>query len=69
MTLVGFHRVLISTGILFCAGFALWMYLAYSRTGSLGALVVSSLFVVAAVALGFYLRHLNRILGISAERK
>ncbi len=63
--MVAFHKVLITTAIVFCAGFAVWAlghYLAYRRNDML-ALAVT--FGVIAVALGYYLSHLKRFLGRS----
>ena len=57
-----FHRVLISTAILFCLGFAAWSYGAFRSGGGTGPLVLSIGFAVAAGALGYYLRHLERFL-------
>jgi len=53
---IPFHKVLISTGIGFCALFALWALVQ-------GSPVLALAFGAAAVALGYYLRHLRRFLG------
>ena len=55
-SLIAFHRVLISAGIAFCFGFAVWTWLA-------GALTLSLVFLGFALALAFYLWHLMQILG------
>jgi len=63
--LVTFHKVLISTAIVFCAVFALWAlghYLAFRRPDMLA---LATTFGVLALALGYYLRHLKRFLGRS----
>lgn len=60
--MIGFHRVLIATAIVFCAGFGAWSFVAYRGSGSTGLLVLALSFAVAAAALGYYLRHLNRFL-------
>lgn len=54
--MIPFHRLLITTGIVFCAGFALWSLLR-------GGMVLGIVFAALAVGLGYYLRHLNRFLG------
>jgi len=61
--MIPFHRVLISTAIAFCAGFALWSGWDYREDRSLWTLAVGVVFAGAAVALVYYLRHLNRFLG------
>jgi len=55
-----FHRVLISTAIVFCGGFALWLS---TRSGNgTGSYVLASAFGLATLGLMYYLRHLNRFL-------
>ena len=61
--MIPFHRVLIATGIVFCAGFALWALGRYLAWGSSGMLALTITFAVFAVALSYYLRHLKRFLG------
>jgi len=61
--MIPFHRLLISTAILFCAGFAAYSGWAYKDTPSLISLVATVAFAIAAIALSYYLRHLNRFLG------
>ena len=61
--MIPFHRLLITTAIIFCAGFAIWCGWDYRQTRSGGTLAVSLVFVVATGALAYYLRHLNRFLG------
>jgi hypothetical protein len=61
--MIPFHRLLISSAIVFCAGFALWSGWDYVQSRSSGALVVALVFVAAAVALTYYLRNLKRFLG------
>ena len=61
--MIPFHRVLITTAILFCGGFAWWalgQYLVSKRPGMLALVIV---FALLAVALAFYLRNLKRFLG------
>ena len=62
MSLVGFHRVLIATAILFCGFFAVWEGVAYGRDGHLLDLVLAIVFGVATVGLGAYLALLDRFL-------
>jgi hypothetical protein len=57
-----FHRFLIGTAILFCAGFATWSLNAFRNTGGTIQLVLGVSFAVATIALGYYLKNLNRFL-------
>jgi hypothetical protein len=68
MSLVPFHRVLIVSAIVFCAGFSAWTLVAYGRTGAMGDLVVGLGFALAAGALLLYLLHLRRFLGLPKGR-
>ncbi len=61
-SLIPFHRVLISAGILFCAGFAVWSWLAALPT-------LAVIFAILAAALVIYLWNLNRILGYRGDRR
>jgi uncharacterized BrkB/YihY/UPF0761 family membrane protein len=61
--MIPFHRLLISTAIVFCVGFAVWSGWDYRESRSVGTLLVAVVFMVAAVALTYYLRHLKRFLG------
>jgi len=63
MSLIGFHRFLIVTAILFCLGFAGWEVWAWSATRRTSTLVLAIVFVALGVGLGLYLRRLGRILG------
>lgn len=54
--MIPFHRLLIGTAILFCAGFAIWAV--WRGSPALGAG-----FAVLGAGLGYYLRHLTRFLG------
>lgn len=61
--MIPFHRILISSGIAFCALVAAWALWRFAATGSATTLVLGLVFVGLAAALGYYLRHLNRFLG------
>ena len=61
--MIPFHRLLIATAIVFCAGFAAWSAWDYRQTPSTGTLAVGITFAAAAAALSYYLRHLRRFLG------
>ncbi len=61
--MIPFHRLLIATAIVFCAGFTAWSAWDYRQSRSVGTLAVSITFLAATVALAYYLRHLKRFLG------
>jgi hypothetical protein len=61
--MIPFHRLLISTAVLFCAGFALWAGWSYRESGDGVMLVMAVSSAAAAAALSYYLRHLKRFLG------
>ena len=63
MSLIGFHRVLIGTGILFCFGFAAWELVLWWVTRGAGALVMGILFLVLGGGLSWYLANLKRFVG------
>lgn len=63
MSLVGFHKVLIATAILFCLLFGGWQIVEFFRLGGWSRLVLGGSFAVAAAGLGLYLGHLRRFLG------
>jgi hypothetical protein len=60
--MITFHRVLIGTAILFCAGLGVWMLSAYWGNGNVVLLVLGVSFALAAVGLSYYLWNLNRFL-------
>ena len=62
LNLILFHRLLIVFAIVFCALFATLEFVAYRRDGALVSLFLAVLFVVLTIALGWYLRHLARLL-------
>ncbi|MBI4408308.1 MAG: hypothetical protein HY561_01290 [Gemmatimonadetes bacterium] len=61
-SLIPFHRVLIGTGIVFCAGFAGWELWRYREGAGAGALVLAVIFGLIAVGLAIYLWNLRKIL-------
>ncbi len=61
--MVNFHKVLISTAIIFSLGFALWSGFAYAQTSEGWALASTVGFGLATVALVLYLRNLKKFLG------
>jgi hypothetical protein len=66
MSLISFHRLLIFVGIVFCAGYAIWELLHFmGGDGGVRSLLLVVAFSGAALALGYYLRHLGRILHLS----
>jgi hypothetical protein len=60
---IPFHRVLISTAILFCAGFALWALGHYLAEPAVGMAALAGVFGLLTVALAYYLWNLKRFLG------
>ncbi len=62
MSIIGFHRFLISTAILFCAGFAAWEFARFAGDGGTPALVLGIGFAVGTVLLTYYLINLARFL-------
>ena len=61
--MIPFHRLLISAGIVFCAGFALWALGRYITAKHMSMLFLAVVFALLALALGYYLRNLRRFLG------
>ena len=68
MSIVGFHRVLITAAIAFCAFYAAWELAQYRVDGDGGRVVLGIVFAVLAAALGVYLALLGRILGRKGAR-
>jgi hypothetical protein len=60
--MIGFHRFLIATAIIFCAGLGVWMLSAYWGNGNVVLLVLGISFGIAALGLSYYLRNLERFL-------
>ena len=54
--MIPFHKLLIATGVVFCAGFAAWSLWR-------GAMLLGITFALLAVGLGYYLTNLKRFLG------
>lgn len=67
MSLIAFHKFLISTAIVFCVVFALRQLSEFKATGDNWVLLTAIAFGVAAAALGFYLTHLSGFLKIPTE--
>lgn len=63
MSLVAFHKVLITTAILFCAAFSAWQLRDYTRGGGWLNLVVALGFAVGTLGLALYLSRLEDFLG------
>lgn len=63
MSLIAFHRVLITAGILFSGGFAAWEIDRFVRGGGAVELLLGAAFGAAAIALFWYLLNLDRFLG------
>jgi len=64
MSLIGFHRVLIGTAIVFCVGFALRELVVWWDTRANVDLILAFVFFVAAGALASYLRKLTKVLNL-----
>jgi hypothetical protein len=62
MSLIGFHRFLISAAILFCGVFAAFEFFAYADSGATGTAVLGGTFAVLTIGLVYYLVNLNRFL-------
>lgn len=62
--MIAFHRFLIGTAILFCAGLAAWAFGAFEAAGPVGGAhpVLGAAFALAALALAYYLKNLRRFL-------
>lgn len=61
--MIPFHRLLIATAILFCAGFALWALGHYLAEPHPGMAALAAVFALLAIALTYYLWNLKRFLG------
>ncbi len=67
MSLISFHRLLIVVAIIFCAGYALWELRSFAGGAGVGSLLIAVAFAVAALGLGYYLRHLRRLLRLQKQ--
>ncbi len=67
MSLIAFHRFLISTAILFCLGFAARQFSDFKTMGESRSLILAIGFGIAGLALGYYLMHLRDFLKIPAQ--
>lgn len=63
MSLIGFHKVLIATAVLFSGGFGVWRVKRFAEDGGWPELVVAAAFLAGAVLLGLYLARLDRYVG------
>jgi membrane protein implicated in regulation of membrane protease activity len=62
-SLIPFHRVLIATAIVFCAGLAWWMFSMSGGADSTPYGLLGAIFAILAVVLAVYLWNLRRVLG------
>lgn len=62
MSLVTFHRFLISAAIVFCIGYAGWEAVAFARTRDAGRLGLAVVFALLGLGLAWYLSRLTRFL-------
>ena len=62
MSLITFHRFLISAAILFCLAYAGWEIHAFRTSGSAGDLILAAVFLCLGGLLGIYLRRLAHFL-------
>jgi len=60
---INFHKVLISTAIVFCVLFAVWGWREYQQSGTTWCLASSIAFAVFALGFAIYLTQLRRFLG------
>ena len=61
--MINFHRLLITTAIIFCAGFSYWGLREYRETHTTWSLASTVAFAIFAVGLAVYLAFLKRFLG------
>lgn len=67
MSLISFHRLLIAIAIVFCGGYSIWEAARFLSGGSISSVLLAIGFGAAALGLGYYLRHLGRILRLGDE--
>lgn len=68
MSLIGFHRVLIGSGIVFCFGYAAWELTRFWVVRGTGSLILGLVFVGLGVLLSVYLKRLAYFLGQEPDR-
>lgn len=68
MSIISFHRGLITAAILFCLGYGAWELVGAAPGGRGGSVTLGAIFVLLALGLGYYLLRLNRFLGYPDER-
>ncbi|HUF51781.1 MAG TPA: hypothetical protein VMN60_13225 [Longimicrobiales bacterium] len=68
MNLIGFHRVLIGTAILFFVGYGAWELASFLRDRDTASLLLGLGSLAAAVLLFLYLRRLRQFLNLPDER-
>lgn len=61
--MIVFHRILISTAIVFCLGLSAWAIVSYQDAGEGYQLALGISFGIAGLGLGYYLKNLRRFLG------
>jgi hypothetical protein len=67
-SLIPFHRVLIATAIVFCAGLSWWMFSMRGEGATTPYGLLGAVFAILAVVLAIYLWNLRRVLGYGDER-
>lgn len=65
MSLIAFHRVLITAGILFAGSFSAWQIRRFLEDGAALHVLLAAGFGAATVGLIWYLLNLDRFLGRS----
>lgn len=68
MSLISFHKFLITTAIVFCLVFALRQFSEFRATRDGWTLLTAIAFGIAVVGLAFYLKHLRQFLKIPTAR-
>lgn len=67
MSLIGFHRVLIGSAIVFCFGYAAWELVRFWVVRGTVSLVLGVVFLGLGVLLSVYLKRLAHFLGQEPE--
>jgi len=68
MSLIPFHRGLISAAIVFCFGYAGWEFTGYVRGQGGEFPLIGVVFVALGIGLSYYLARLNRFLGYDLRK-